>query len=60
MPGDRSNDVTRLDEYLAPHVASGALMHVLADWCPQFVGRGSVGADQRTPPRRSAKWSEDV
>jgi DNA-binding transcriptional LysR family regulator len=27
-----------LDEYVAPHVASGALVRVLEDWCPPFAG----------------------
>jgi len=27
-----------LDEYVAPHLASGALVRVLEDWCPPFAG----------------------
>lgn len=27
-----------LDEYVAPHIASGALVRVLEDWCPPFAG----------------------
>jgi DNA-binding transcriptional LysR family regulator len=27
-----------LEEYVAPHLASGALMRVLEDWCPPFAG----------------------
>jgi hypothetical protein len=29
MASDRFNDVIRLDEYVAPHIASGALVRVL-------------------------------
>jgi DNA-binding transcriptional LysR family regulator len=27
-----------LEEYVAPHLASGALIRVLEDWCPPFAG----------------------
>jgi hypothetical protein len=27
-----------LEEYVAPHLASGALVRVLEDWCPPFSG----------------------
>jgi hypothetical protein len=27
-----------LEEYVAPHIASGALVRVLEDWCPPFDG----------------------
>jgi DNA-binding transcriptional LysR family regulator len=27
-----------LEEYVAPHLASGALVRVLEDWCPPFPG----------------------
>lgn len=27
-----------LDEYVATHIASGALVRVLEDWCPPFAG----------------------
>ena len=27
-----------IEEYVAPHVASGALVRVLEDWCPPFAG----------------------
>jgi DNA-binding transcriptional LysR family regulator len=27
-----------LEEYVAPHIASGALVRVLEDWCPPFAG----------------------
>lgn len=27
-----------LDEYVAPHIESGALVRVLEDWCPPFAG----------------------
>ncbi len=27
-----------LEEYVAPHLASGALVRVLEDWCPPFAG----------------------
>jgi DNA-binding transcriptional LysR family regulator len=26
------------EEYIAPHIASGALVRVLEDWCPPFPG----------------------
>jgi DNA-binding transcriptional LysR family regulator len=26
------------EEYIAPQIASGALMRVLEDWCPPFAG----------------------
>ena len=30
--------VFSLEEYVAPHLASGALVRVLEDWCPPFAG----------------------
>ncbi len=27
-----------LEEYVAPHLASGALVRVLEEWCPPFAG----------------------
>jgi DNA-binding transcriptional LysR family regulator len=27
-----------LEEYVAPHLASGVLVRVLEDWCPPFAG----------------------
>jgi DNA-binding transcriptional LysR family regulator len=27
-----------LEDYVAPHLASGALVRVLEDWCPPFAG----------------------
>jgi DNA-binding transcriptional LysR family regulator len=27
-----------LEDYVAPHIASGALVRVLEDWCPPFAG----------------------
>ena len=27
-----------LEEHVAPHLASGALVRVLEDWCPPFAG----------------------
>jgi DNA-binding transcriptional LysR family regulator len=43
------------DEHLAPHLASGALVRVLEDWCPPFLGFFLYYPSQRQlPPALSA------
>jgi DNA-binding transcriptional LysR family regulator len=55
-----------LEEYVAPHLASGALVRVLEEWCPPFAGfflyypqptaaaRGVVSTDRHASSGRSA------
>jgi len=42
------------EEYVAPHIASGALVRVLADWCPPFPGYFLYYATRRQQPRALA------
>jgi DNA-binding transcriptional LysR family regulator len=39
-----------LEEYVAPYLASGALVRVLEDWCPPFAGFFLYYPSRRQPP----------
>ena len=38
------------EEYVAPHLASGALVRVLEDWCPPFAGFFLYNPSRRQQP----------
>ena len=42
------------EQHVAPHIASGALVRVLADWCPPFPGYFLYYATRRQQPRALA------
>ena len=49
-----------LEERAAPHIASGALVHVLEDWCPPFPGFFLYYPRQRQLPAALAALIETL